>query len=131
MKELEDALAEFGAPWEIDGFTFSHPSDCGRYVAVLDTVESDGPDDRVMFLRHSVSLELYDNGTRADVEARIELSRILDARNLRHTRNPSVFLKEVKKAMTVYELDGWIEKGIFHGERDDATQPERDYGRVL
>lgn len=121
MSPLEDALTEFGAPWEFDGFLFSHPSDCGRYVAVLDDVESDGPDGRVMFLRHSVTLELYDNGTRADLAARRELSRILDARNLRHARRSAVYLKEVKKAMTVYELDGWIEKGICYGERDDAT----------
>ena len=130
MSAIEDALDEFGASWEYDGFIFSHP-ESSRYVSVLDEVESDGPDRLVMLHRHSVTLELYDDGARSDAEGRRELSRILDEHNLRHTRHPSVYLKESKKAMTVYELDGFIEKGIENGKRDDPDAAERHHDRIV
>lgn len=114
MTALEDALVEFGIPYEPDGFFFRDPKS-DRYIGVLDEVEYAGSDTAAVLMeRHYTTLELYDEGGKSALEARCNLSRILNSHGLKHRRQPSDYLSNIKKAVTVYDLDAWIEKGNLY-----------------
>ncbi|MCI8425650.1 MAG: hypothetical protein HFJ72_08355 [Adlercreutzia sp.] len=117
---LEAALGEFGACWEWDGF-FGIPAADGQaeYVAVLDSEETLSSDDGALAMeRHSVTLELYDSGGPACRARRRELSRILRAANIQHTRASPTHIPSQRKNMTAYYLDSWLEAPEEKGTAD-------------
>lgn len=116
-KALAAALDGFGALWRWGDF-YGNPACDGaaEYIAVLDEPTFDGSDDgELTCCRHSVALELYDNGGRAAEARRRELSRLLVASGFKHKRAGSVHIPSERKHMTAYYLNGWIEEGEADG----------------
>lgn len=124
MSDLERALDEFGAVWQENGWFFRDPHGVDAYITVLDEIEyrtTDTPG--LIWAVHSTVLELYDDGGKAAERARRRLSRILASHNLAHTRRPAVYLENIKKAMTAYDLKEWFEKGsIYANEGNDPQE---------
>ena len=115
MDSILSALDSCGIAWRIDGYEPHKPPSEGPYAAVLDDTETIGADGCVMATRHSVTIELYDDGFDKGREVRGRLQSELAKRNLKHHRSSAHALYNEKKHLTVFDIEDYYEKTYYEG----------------